>query len=439
MAHERYPRYDYANTVRTGVDTAPATGVRRSRVTDLLAGVRVIESAMLLNGDRLGSLLGDLGADVIKVENPGGGDYLRDILGQVVPHYSPAHLAANRNKRSVSLDLGSDGGREVFWRLIATADVFVDGNAAGTCARLGIDYDAQSSHNPSIVFCHYSGFGATGPYRAIPTHGQMMDALAGAFALETDGDGRVQRTQPVSSLRSTAFGGEGHATGAVYAALHVAAALVARARSGQGCYIDVSAADAVIANAWMGATYSINADRITDTATIPPDELGPKYAFYETSDRRYILFCCIEQRFWERFCRASGHVDLLGRHRTDIPVDYGDGDPEIGRDLAGVIATRTQQEWVELAIQAHVPIGPAVTDPSDLPDDPHLRSRQIFYLAEHPVAGAFTHVGQPAVIPGHPFEVRRHAPSAGEHTVEVLRELGYDTAEIAYLEERGTI
>ena len=126
-------------------------------MSDLLAGIRVIESAALYNGDSLGMLLGDMGADVIKVESPFRGDYLRDFLGQITPHHSPAHLQVNKNKRSVTLDLRKDAGREVFWRLLDTADVFVDGNAADACEKLGIGYEAQRP--------------AQARHRVLPVHG----------------------------------------------------------------------------------------------------------------------------------------------------------------------------------------------------------------------------------------------------------------------------
>jgi len=138
---------------------------------ELLKGVRVIECAVLFNGDQTGRHLADLGADVIKVEAPGVGDYLRDFLGQIAPHHSPAHLFANRNKRSITLNLRSDEGREVFWRLLATADIFVDGFAGDACAKMGIGYDDQRKVKPDIIYAQCSGFGAHGPYAQIPTHG----------------------------------------------------------------------------------------------------------------------------------------------------------------------------------------------------------------------------------------------------------------------------
>ncbi|HZI44053.1 MAG TPA: CoA transferase, partial [Ilumatobacter sp.] len=158
-------------------------------MTGLLDGVRVLEVAVLFNGDLVGQHLGDLGADVIKIESPGRGDYLRDMLGQIVPHQSPAHLQVNRNKRSVTLDVRADEGRELFWTLLEQTDVFVDGLLSGACDRMGIGYDEQRRRKPSIVYCHCSGFGATGPHAAIPTHGQMMNAAAAGVALSLDADG----------------------------------------------------------------------------------------------------------------------------------------------------------------------------------------------------------------------------------------------------------
>lgn len=412
----------------------------------LLTGVRVLESAQLFNGDTLGAVLGDLGADVIKIESPFRGDYLRDFLGQVTPHNSPAHLQINKNKRSVALDLRKDRGREVFWRLLATADVFVDGNSADAMDKLGVGYTAQRERRPEIVYCQYTGYGATGPYSTIPTHGQMMNAAAGATPVVMDDTGLVRPYHGPQNFNGIASGGEGTAAGATFAALHVAAALVARQRTGEGCYIDVAASEAVISSAWIAATYQLNDARISDRRSLPApiDPSGTasaKYQFYQTSDDRFVLFCCIEPAFWRNFCRLVDREDLIGESDSG-PVDFAvtaDQDQGLRREIQNIIATRTQAEWTRLAAEHDLAIGPAVQS-DELRTDPQLSARGVFIDAVHPDAGTFTHVTLPALVNGkRSTEIRHHAPALGEQTDEILTEAGLTTQQIAELRESGVV
>jgi crotonobetainyl-CoA:carnitine CoA-transferase CaiB-like acyl-CoA transferase len=415
-------------------------GAKGSRHMGLLSGIRVLESAQLFNGDTLGVLLADLGADVVKIESPFRGDYLRDFLGQVAPHNSPAHLQVNKNKRSVALDLRKEQGRAVFWRLLSTADVFVDGNAADAMAKLGVGYEAQRARRPEIVYCQYTGYGATGPYSRIPTHGQMMNAAAGATLLELDGEGFVRPYHGPQSFNGIASGGEGTAAGATFAALHVAAALVQRQRTGAGCYIDVSAAEAVISSAWIAATYQLNDDRIADRRSLPApiDPKGTasaKYQYYRTSDDRFVLFCCIEPAFWGNFCRIAGREDLIGQS-DDGPVDFAvtsDPDQTLRREIQKIIETRTQAEWTRLAAEHDLAIGPALQQ-GELRSDPQLSARGAFAETHHPVAGPFTHVTLPALVDGQrSTEIRYHAPALGEQTDEILGDLGLSKAALSEL------
>jgi crotonobetainyl-CoA:carnitine CoA-transferase CaiB-like acyl-CoA transferase len=387
-------------------------------MSELLAGIRVLESAVLFNGDTLGAHLADLGADVIKIESPRGGDYLRHFLGQITPGNSPAHVQVNRGKRSIALDLRTDQGREVFWRLLDTADVFVDGNAADACDKLGIGYAAQSVRKPDIVYCQYSGYGSEGPYAAIPTHGQMMDALAGACPHRMGDDGLMRPAEHVGPMRGMDTGGEGTAAGAIHAAFHVAAALVQRERTGRGAYIDVSGTDGVIGQAWIAASYALNEDRIADGRTMPRATsqglTGAKYQFYETSDGHAVLFCCIEPKFWENFCRAVDREDLLDRHERE----------DLRREVQKIMHGRTLAEWTALAAELDIALGPAPRSVLEAAADPHVRGRGVIHTQDHPKVGEFTYIGEVGRVAGQPYSVRRPAPDLGEHTDEILAELG---------------
>jgi crotonobetainyl-CoA:carnitine CoA-transferase CaiB-like acyl-CoA transferase len=396
----------------------------------LLEGVRVLECAVLFNGDQTGRLLADMGADVIKVESPGFGDYLRDFLGQITPHHSPAHLYVNRNKRSATVNLRSEEGRALFFDLLRTADVFVDGFAGDACDRLGIGYDDQRAVKPDIVYVQCSGFGATGPYANIPTHGQMMGALGGGVELQMGEDGLVEQLGGL---------GDGTVVGATNAAMTAVAALVRRHRTGEGARIDAAGSDAVMAVQWFQSTYLWNDDRLTDRRGMPRASAHPsaKYHFYETKDGKFLLFCGIEHKFWRNFCAEVDRPDLL-ESPEDAPVDFGGGSGDLAHALQEIFHQRTLAEWMDAALRADIAMGPA-NQAGDLLDDPHLATREIIVEHDHPHAGRIREVGWPAPVGGQPFEITRPAPLLGEHTDEVLAEIGVDRDRLAGLRADGTI
>ena len=416
-------------------------------MSDLLHGVRVLELATLLNGSTVGTLLGDLGADVVKIESPFLGDYIRDIGGVVSPHNSPPHIQANKHKRSLTLNLREERGRELFWKLHETADVFIDGNLAGVADRLGVGYEEQRRRKRGIVYCQYTGYGAQGPYASIPTHGLMMEALAGAqpTVVDADGTARVLVGPPVPPpiQRDLRSGGEATAAGAIHAAFHVAAALVQRDRTGEGAYIDVSAAAAVVANAWIAATFNMNDHLITDRADLPaPDAAGSdwvKYQFYAAADGKVVLFACIEHKFWDRFCALAGRPDLIEHKNASLAADFADGDIWLRQQLQDIIVKRDAAYWVDLAAREDLPIGPAPRTVSEVADDPQMRQLGIFHRAPDPAGNDWTYIGEPATVAGQPYRVQRPAPGHGEHTAELLTGLGVTASELARLKADGII
>jgi crotonobetainyl-CoA:carnitine CoA-transferase CaiB-like acyl-CoA transferase len=396
-------------------------------MSNLLAGIRVLESATLFNGDTLGAHLADLGADVIKVESKQG-DYLRHFLGQIEPGLSPAHVQINRGKRSIVLDLKNDADRDVFWHLLDTADVFVDGNASDACDQLGIGYAAQSARKPDIVYCQYSGFGTEGPYAPVPTHGQMMDALAGAHPTAMSADGFMENAPHSGPMRGMDTGGEGTAAGAIHAAFHVAAALVQRERTGQGAFIDVAGTDGVIAQGWIAATYSLNEHLIKDRRTMPNLDNGrltmAKYQYYEAADGAPMLFCCIEPKFWNAFCKAAQREDLMEADSpTSDHVDFGQQQDALRRELQSIIGSKTVAQWMALAAEYDFALGPAPRSIIEAAEDPHVKTRGVIHVQDHPRIGQFTYIGEAGRVTGQPYKVQRPAPDLGEHSEEIRQEL----------------
>jgi len=377
---------------------------------ELLKGIRVLDLTRLLPGPYATLLLADLGAEVIKIEEPGRGDPVRS-LPPFVGGESARFLALNRGKKSLTLDLKPEKGREIFLKLARTADIVIEGFRPGVVKRLGIDYEQIKRISPEIIYCSLSGYGQSGPYREHVGHDINYVARAGLLSL-TGSDRPVIPGVPVADL-----------SGAMFAAFSIISALFARERTKMGCYLDVSLTDAVIS--WLSLHL---AETLVTGQPVRPNEqvltgAFPCYALYETKDGRWLAIGALEEKFWRRLCEALDVPQF-------IPYQFaGEEREEIFEKLREVFRSKTLSEWLDELYPTEIPIAP-VLDLMEVVEDPHLRQRG---LLERPGA-AF-----PVGIRG----VRRRedlpAPRLGEHTREILGGLGLSEAEIDQLAREGVV
>jgi crotonobetainyl-CoA:carnitine CoA-transferase CaiB-like acyl-CoA transferase len=407
---------------------------------DLLKGVRVIEFGVLLNGDHLGMLMSDLGAEVLKVEEPSKGDYLRDMLGIITPHHSPAHMQVNKNKKSVTINVNTPAGKKAFFELLKTVDIFADGLRGGACEAMGIGYEEQRKVKPDIIYMASTGFGLSGPYSKLAAHGYSMVAIAGGLPARKDENGFVER----SGNQVDVLGGVKGGAGGPFAVMAALAALIRRDRTGEGALIDAAASDANLAASWLAVVTNLNYDKITNLTGLSPrgvpNEGWPAgsvlYALYEASDGRYMMFGAIEPKFWYNFCEAIDRADLRDTIRTDIPVDYGIERQWMRPVLAEIFRSKSSAEWMQVALEKNIPICVANTL-EQVPTDPHMAARGMLFEQEHPRAGPFTYLRYPAIVDGKHSEVVIDAPLLGENTREVLSSIGLSDEEIAEAQVLG--
>jgi crotonobetainyl-CoA:carnitine CoA-transferase CaiB-like acyl-CoA transferase len=390
----------------------------------LLGGVRVLEVA-LLAPDLLGMHLADLGAEVVKIEQPPGGDYLREIGGRKRAGLNLMHLRWNRGKKSVTLDLRRREGQRLLHRLAARADVFVDGLRPGAAARCAADYATLAAVNPRLVYCTLSGAGTWGPYAALPTHGVAYDAFAGLAP---------PATQPDGSPRIPAYTAVGMLAAPLYAALAVCAALVQARATGTGRLLEVAELDA--AASWQAEHLDAALNGVA--SSIPDMIPAVRYQYYRTRDDRVVVFQASERKFWRNFCTAVGRPDLFAAKPGAPAGDHARGDEALRAELAAIFQTRTRAEWVDFFIVHDVPGGPVHTA-DELPGDPHFRARELLYEQDHPVAGHLRLFGTPVKVAGEAFAAAP-APAPGEHTAEVLGgTLGLSATEIEQLRADGVV
>lgn len=406
--------------------------------TTLLSGLRVVECSMLGPG-AVTTPLADLGAEVIKVEPPAG-DYIRRMSWPIVEGTSLLHLHISRGKRSVVLDLANDAGRAVFLELVRTADAVVEAMRPGGLERRGLGYDRLRAVNPRVVMLTVSGYGMTGPYRELPSHGIAYDAWAGVVAPESGPEG-MPSIPDHTSIGITA--------GPLFGTAALLAAVLKARETGTGCHLEIAQSDAASAFDWLRSeghrAYRRPETEVSGNPTDgyerrPPGTAGMRdgvrYQFYASGDG-HVLFMASERKFWKNFCAGIGRDDLFDAKPGKELADHARGDLELRRELATIFATRTTADWVRFGLKHDVPIGP-VNTPADLGDDEQFVARMPWQPAERLVAEQLPF---PARVVGEPPPAATApAPTVGEHTHDVLRGvLGYDDERIAELTRAGAL
>jgi crotonobetainyl-CoA:carnitine CoA-transferase CaiB-like acyl-CoA transferase len=402
-----------------------------------LSGVRVVEVSML-GPAAITSALVDLGAEVIKVEPPAG-DYIRGMTWPIVEGVSLMHLHLNRGKRSITLDLRSDTGKEVFRDLAASADVVVEAMRPGALERLGLGPSVLRERKAETVFASISGYGASGPYKDYPSHGIAYDTWAGIVTPAVDDEGFTYIPEHVSI---------GIFAAPLYGALAILAAIIRARETGNGADLELAQSDCAAAFDWYRSetwrAYERSEDEVTGN---PSDDYvrrapgtagmreGVRYQIYATKDG-HVLFMASEQEFWKNFCAGVERMDLFERWPGSKYADHARNNRELQAELRDIFVTRTSAEWMDFGGRANTPIAP-VNSPKTLPDDPQFQDRLGWIPAAHLGADELPF---PVRFVGEELPVPEKAPSAGEHTYEVLRAAcDYDDQRIAELRQSGAL
>lgn len=382
-----------------------------------LKGMKVIDLSQVLAGPYCTMVLGDMGADVVKVEKFPLGDDTR-TMGPYINDESYMYMMVNRNKRGVCLNLKTDEGLQVLYKLIKEADVFIENYRPGVTKKLGIDYDTLKSINPSIIYCSISGYGQTGPYKNKGGFDIMAQGLSGLIDMTGEREGK-----PVK------VGIAIHDIAAAQTAIQsVLAAYIHRLKTGTGQYIDVSLLDSGLAwTVWEAAAYFGKGELPRRNGTA--HRVSAPYQGYKTKDG-FILIGAANQKLWEKFCLSVvNKPEWIEDERfltNSIRAQHVD---ELEVEMENVLKEYGSSYWLNLLDKNGIPSGPIYSYDQTLADE-HILSRDMILDYEHPVAGAMKTLGFPAKFSETPGQFKNPAPLLGQHNQEVLVELGYSIDEI---------
>ena len=398
------------------------TDVQQQDRPQPLSGYTILDLSVMTAGPVGTMLLADMGANVIKIEEPNQGDLARNLGAQFAGGESVQFLSQNRNKRSIRLDLKSAAGREVFLRLAATADVIVENFRPGTVDRLGIGYEAVKQRNPGVIYASVSAFGQSGPYAGWPANDPIVQAAAGVMDMTGDEQGLpVRLGAPLPDFGAAAM-----------LAFGISTALLDRERHGHGQKIETS-----LLSATLFATIPRDGETIRSGQA--PQRLGSghpslvPYRNYKGSDGKYFFAACFTDKFWNNLCGAIGRAELVVDPRFCDNTHRTANRRALDSLLESVFAQAPAAHWVEHLSSHDVPCTAVQDYHTALTADPQIKHNRTVIRFSHPTAGEMTNIANPVVMHGTPAQVRMPPPLLGEHTEQVLREHGFTDQEIASL------
>ena len=391
-----------------------------------LEGVRVVDLSRVLAGPFCGALLGDFGADVVKVEDPQAGDESRTWP----PHKdgeAAGYLVNNRNKRGISVDLKSPDGVDIVRRLVRDADVLIENFRTGTMEEFGLGYDALAETNPRLIYCSVSAFGRTGPRAEGAGYEALMQAFSGIMSITGEPGGAPVRCG-VSFLDLT--------TG-ILCALGVMSALHQRNRTGLGQRVDASLLETAVGLLNFQAEGYLLAGLVPKALGSAHPSLSP-YRNFRCRDGQWVFIAGANDRLWKRLATALGLEWMAGDPRFSVNVERVKHRAELEARLEEAIGAHDREPLLKLLEEAGVPATPVNTVDQVL-NDPQTATRKVIRRMEHPKLGSIPVVGNPIGFSRMEPGIRRHAPARGEHTAEVLREIGYSPSEVADLRSRKVV
>ena len=366
-------------------------------------------------------LLADLGAEVLKIEQPGTGDYLR-FTPPMMDSQSAMFLTLNRNKKSLTLNLKSDKGKEIFRKLLERSDVLVESFRPGIAKKLGIDYETLSRAFPRIIYCSITGFGQDGPYRNLVGHDINYLALSGVLSLTGERDGPpVVPGIPLADIAGSMFG-----------VIGILSSLISREKTGRGQFIDISMFDGAISWLTIQAARYFASGKQPERGTFPSGG-EPFYTVYETSDGKHVAVGSVEEKFWQSLCEAVGASDI-SQYRN-----AGEEKMQEARSrLSDIFKTKTRDDWFALLRNKDVCVAPVKTL-DEVFSDPQVRHRSMIFEMEYPEMGRIKQLGFPVKYSEAQQDLRVPPPMLGEHTESVLVELGYTRDQIQQFAEEGVL